>query len=80
VGSFVPFVEIMFQKRRGLALTNPIQGDQDACPRSQNSSAWSFGNLRAGSYRKQAHLCPKVSFQVALMREVQGNLWKLFSD
>ena len=39
VGSFVPFVEIMFQKRRGLALTNPIQGDQDACPRSQNSSA-----------------------------------------
>jgi len=32
----VPFVEIMFQKRRGLALTNPIQGDQDACPRSLN--------------------------------------------
>ena len=60
-------------------LISPTQGDQDACPRSQNSSAWSCGHLRAGSYRKQAHLCPKVSSQVAGMREVLCHLWKLCS-
>ena len=38
-----------------------------------------FENLRAGSYRKQAHLCPKVSSQVAGMREVLCHFWKLCS-
>jgi len=35
-GSFVPFVEIMFQNRSEPVVINPTQGDQDACPRSLN--------------------------------------------